>query len=448
MVRRPAEDAAAEVDRLRERNGNAVVLSKGPGEWLGGCDPERLARDFGTPLLVIDEALLRASMRRFRAAFDRAGWRATVAYAGKALLLKAIARIACDEGLDVVVCSLGELATALDAGMPSNRYVLHGSYKTDAELDAAIERRVGTIVIDHAGEIGELGRRARSAGVTCAVMVRINPGISAPTHQHIRTAAPESKFGFCVDDGQAIEAVRAVAREPGLKLTGVHCHVGSQIADLETFGREATVLADFALQAYHDTGIALDAIDAGGGLAISDGSVIAPSPEAWAACIYDALERSLSGSDIPRPRLIVEPGRALIGPAGTTLYRIGVRKRLADGTVALIVDGGLSDNPRPALYEATYPVEIAKRRGDAPDGRYAIFGRHCETDSLFADVALPDPQPGDLLAVHGTGAYTYSMASNYNRFCRPAVVLASGGAARIIARRETVDRVLEMDVMN
>jgi len=414
---------------------------------LGGCDPATLAREFGTPLVVIDEMCLRSRMRRFREAFIRPGWASSVTYAGKALLLAAIARIAHEEGLAVDVCSLGELRTAALGGVPADRCIVHGCFKTPDELEAAVKASVRHVVVDHAAEIDDLDRLARANGVTCDVLLRVNPSITAYTHELVQTSAPASKFGFAISDGQALAAVRKVSAKKNLHLSGIHCHLGSQIYDLRSYARAVDSLVDFAKAAFDDSGAAFSIVDVGGGLAAGDGADSDdPTPEAWASAIFDAFERRLAGTPLQRPHVYVEPGRALIAQAGTTLYRIGVRKRLPDGAQALIVDGGMSDNPRPALYEARYSVCIADRPDARPDGSYVIFGRHCETDRLFPDAALPDPQPGDLLVVRDTGAYTYSMASNYNRFVRPAVVIVDNGRARLAAARETLDRVLALDV--
>lgn len=416
------------------------------GDRLGGCDPATLALEFGTPLVVIDELCLRSQMRRFQRAFSRPGWTASVTYAGKALLLASIAGIAHEEGLAVDVCSLGELRTAQRGRVPASRCIMHGCYKTAEELAAAVDAGVKHVVVDHTNEIDELARLARAAGKTCDVLLRVNPAIAASTHAFVQTSAPASKFGFAVADGQALGAVRAVSAADGLHLSGIHCHIGSQVYDLTAYARTIDALVDFAEIARVEAGAKFDAMDVGGGLAVGDQERDGPAPEAWADVIFDAFESRLARSHVERPHVYVEPGRALIATAGTTLYRIGVRKRLPDGNEALIVDGGMSDNPRPALYEARYQVSIAGRADASPDGNYMVFGRHCETDGLFPDVALPDPQPGDLLAVRDTGAYTYSMASNYNRFVRPAVVLVGEGKARLAARRESLERVLELDV--
>jgi len=417
---------------------------------LGGCSSVALAHEFGTPLLVIDEAVLRSGMRRFCDAFSRPGWRCEICYAGKALLLAAVARTAHDEGLFLDVCSLGELRTALGAGVPAARCVLHGCYKITEELDAAIEQRVGLIVIDHLEEIEALTERirreSRASPTPTSVLLRVNPGIAAHTHGRVQTGAPSSKFGFAICDGQALSAVKHVALQAGLSLSGIHCHVGSQIRDLNTYAVEVEQLVAFAADVKRECGIELEVFNIGGGLATSDLGGDAPTPEAWAAAVFASLEPRLARAGLKRPTLMIEPGRSLIGPAGTTIYRIGVRKRLPDGKQALIADGCMSDNPRPALYDATYPVTLASRPDASPDGTYTIFGRHCETDILFSDVLLANPRPGDLLAVSGTGAYTYAMASNYNRFSRPAVVFARDGRARLVARRESLEHLLALDV--
>jgi len=417
------------------------------GERLGGCDPSTLAREFSTPLLVIDEVWLRSRMRRFRAAFERPGRSCAVTYAGKALLVAAIARIADEEGLFVDVCSLGELETALRGGVPASRCIVHGCYKTAEELAAAVQAGVRHVVVDHRAEIDALADFAHAAKKTVDVLLRLNPAIAAHTHEFVQTGAPASKFGFSIADGQALDAVRATLARRELRLSGLHCHLGSQIRDLQAYAGAVDALVDFAARARALADASFDIIDVGGGLAVGDADGAGePTPDAWADAIYDALDARLRDPASPRTTVYVEPGRSLIASAGTTLYRIGVRKRLPDGRDALIVDGSMSDNPRPALYGARYGVFVCGKAHAPATGTFTIFGRHCESDRLFPDVELPDPQPGELLAVRDTGAYTYSMASNYNRFVRPAVVLAADGRARLAARREPLDRVLDLDV--
>jgi diaminopimelate decarboxylase len=402
---------------------------------------------YGTPLLVIDEVALRGAMRRFTRAFTRDGWISSVTYAGKALLVRAIARIAHEEGLALDVCSLGEFETALRAGVPAADCIVHGCLKTADELNAAVTHGVRHVVVDHRDEIDDLGARARSADAIVEVLVRVNPGIAAHTHELVRTGAPDSKFGFAIADGQALGAVDAVVAHPHLRFAGLHCHIGSQISELASYASEIEELLAFARALHRRSGATCAVIDIGGGLGLDDTTGDTTlTPELWADAIFNAFERGLAGGELARPQIYVEPGRALVARAGTTLYRIGVRKRLPDGCEALIVDGGMSDNPRPALYGARYDVSIVGREHAEPDGEYTIFGRHCETDRLVARVPLPAPRAGDLLAVADTGAYTYSMASNYNRFPRPAIVMVNEGRARLIAMREPLEHVLDLDV--
>jgi diaminopimelate decarboxylase len=404
---------------------------------------------FGTPLLAVDEDALRGAMTRFRRAFASKAWRAEVTYAAKAFMLRAIVRIAADEGLAIDVCSAGELQTALRAGVPAERLLVHGCFKTAEEIDMAVDCGVRHVVIDHRDEIDALAAAAERLRKRPSVLVRVNPEIATETHAHVQTSGPDSKFGFAIADGQALDALALVESYAQLDLAGIHCHIGSRIYDLGKYEEEIAALAAFALEARRECDASFSVIDVGGGIAIDEGGESAPTPHAWATTIFEALEHHYVGAGLPRPQILVEPGRALVADAGTTLYAIGVRKTLPDGSQALIVDGGLSDNPRPALYDARYDVTLLKRDHERPltgGSAFTVFGRHCETDRLFPDVRLDDPRPGDLLAVHKTGAYTYSMASNYNRFPRPAVALVRAGQAKLIAKRESLDHMLDLDV--
>lgn len=405
-----------------------------------------LAKRFGTPLVVIDEPQLRAQMQRFRKAFESPRWRCQVVYAAKALALKAIARIAAEEGLGFDACSEGELQTALRAGVAGKQCILHGCAKTERELELAVRSNIQYVVVDNREELATLSRIAEAAHVTIPVLLRLNVGIAVPTKSEIQTSAPQSKFGFPIQDGQALTAVSELSRNTSLAFRGVHCHIGSQITDLGAYSESIKVLTDFVRTLEREHSVLCDTINVGGGLGLAENDD-SPTPEAWAQVIFKALDRAFP--DARRlPNIMVEPGRAIVARAGSTLYSIAVHKTLANGTEALIVDGGMSDNPRPALYEATYAVTLASRPHAPADGRFTIFGRHCETDLLFKDVALPQPQIGDILEVHNTGAYTYSMASNYNRFARPAVVLVGEEEPRVIARREPLERLLDLDLDN
>jgi diaminopimelate decarboxylase len=405
-----------------------------------------LVETFGTPLLVIDEPRLRSKMRRFRRAFTHPHWNCDVVYAAKALALKAIATIAHEERLGFDACSEGELQTALQAGVPASQCILHGCAKTERELELGLHSRIRFIVIDNREEIRTLVRLAELANTRVPILLRVNVGLSAPTIAQIQTSAPESKFGFPTQDGQALAAAIEIRRNRSLEFCGVHCHIGSQIADLRVYA-EVVHRLSVLVQTLECEDISCGILNVGGGLWVPNDAEPGSdsTPEAWAATLFGALDKWFAKHG-NRKRLMIEPGRAVIAQAGMTLYTICVRKTLPNGEQALIVDGGMSDNPRPALYEAAYPVSVASRPDAAADGKYWIFGRHCETDLLFRAVPLPNPQPGDVLLVRNTGAYTYSMASNYNRFPKPAVVLSNGTSARIIAKREPLEHILDLDV--
>jgi len=436
--------------RARSHNAERTVDA-----LFGDCDPFGLAASFGTPLLIIDEAALRETMGGFRRAFASNAWSADVTYAAKAFMLQAIVRIATEEGLAVDVCSAGELQTALRAGVPPERILMHGCYKTAQEVELAVAGGVRHIVIDHRGEIEVVAAAAQHLRKRPSVLVRVNPEIATDTHAHVQTSGPDSKFGFAIADGQALAALELVMSYAQLECVGIHCHIGSRIYDLSKYEEEIAALAAFAHEARRACGASFSVVDVGGGIAIDESGERAPTPQAWSQTIFEAFERHYVSTGLPRPQILVEPGRALVAGSGTTLYTIGVRKTLPDGSQALIVDGGLSDNPRPSLYDARYDVTLLKRspegaraqeRGTTGAGAFTVFGRHCETDRLFPDVRLDGPRPGDLLAVHKTGAYTYSMASNYNRFPKPAVVLVRAGQAKLVAKRESLDHMLELDL--
>jgi diaminopimelate decarboxylase len=385
-------------------------------------------------------------MRRFRKAFANPRWHCSLFYAAKALALQAIAKIAHEEGLGFDACSEGELQTALQAGVPPSECILHGCAKTERELELALRSRIRFIVIDNREELVALCRLAELANVRVPILIRVNVGLSAPTIAQIQTSSPESKFGFPIEDGQARAAAIEIRRSPSLELCGLHCHIGSQITDLSVYAEVVYRLSVLAL-AFEREDVSCMVLNVGGGLGVPehDTDPNGSTPEAWAKTLFVALDKWFAGNE-NRRRLMIEPGRAIVAPAGMTLYSVGVRKKMANGDQAVIVDGGMSDNPRPALYEAAYDVRVASRPEAAPDGKYWIFGRHCEADLLFRAVPLPNPQAGDVLLVRNTGAYTYSMASNYNRFPKPAVVLTNGDSARIIAKREPLEHVLDLDL--
>jgi diaminopimelate decarboxylase len=400
------------------------------GLILGGVAAEDLARTYGTPLLVIDTDVFDANVARFAALRDELG--IDVAYAGKALLIVALARRLAATPLALDVCSLGELLTAERAGFPAARMVMHGCGKTDEELAAAVAGRVGRLVVDNREELERLARIARAES-PLAVLLRINPGIEAHTHAFVRTSGEDSKFGFAPDE--VPDALRLAASVPGVRLDGLHAHLGSQILESEPYLEALSVLLDI-LAAGRAAGAPLEEIIVGGGFGIDDG-VAGESLDASATLrvLAGRLAEQSRARGLAPPRLGIEPGRAIVAEAGTSLYRVLARKRRGERRF-VIVDGSLADNPRPALYGAHHRPLLAGRFSSAPPEVFTVAGRSCENDELTTDALPGDLRDGDLIALKTTGAYTYSMASNYNRFPRPAVVFAGAGRHSAVVRRE------------
>lgn len=429
-----------------------------------GVPATALAQEYGTPLLVVDEDDFRARARAFREGFDAAFadlcGGADVYYAGKSLLTLSTARWAAEEGLRVDTASGGELAVALRAGVDPAHIGLHGNNKSDAELHAALDAGVGRIIVDSVDELRHLAALAAARGCRARVMLRLTPGVHAHTHDFIATAHEDQKFGLSLApattdrDGNvagrspAAVAVAAALAAESVDLTGVHCHIGSQIFEADGFGLAAERVLEFLAEVRAEHGVELAELDLGGGHGIAYTAVDTPRPAAEIAeALAGDVRRAVERLGLACPRISLEPGRAVSGPAGLTLYSVGVTKTVdADtpdgGTAArryVAVDGGMSDNPRPVLYDADYTAVSAGRTSDAEPVLTRVVGKHCESgDILVRDVYLPaDLGRGDLLAVPATGAYTHVMASNYNALTRPAVVAVSGGQARVIIRRET-----------
>jgi diaminopimelate decarboxylase len=419
---------------------------------IGGRPVTELAAEYGTPAFVLDTEDLRGRARTYAAAFDGAD----VFYAGKAFLSTAVAAIIAEEGLGIDVCTSGELAIALRAGVDPARIALHGNNKSIAELAAAVEAGVGRVVLDSATEIDRLAEVAAAAGARPAVLIRVTVGVEAHTHEFIATAHEDQKFGFSLASGQALAAVGSVLAKDNLRLLGLHSHIGSQIFDTAGFEVAANRVIGLLAQIRDSYGIELPEIDLGGGLGIAyvDGDD-PQSPGDIAARLRVIISGECDRAGLALPRLAVEPGRAIIGPSMITVYEVGTVKPISlDGggpdnvRTYVSVDGGMSDNIRTALYDADYTAVLANRTSDAVPQRCRVVGKHCESgDIVVRDCWLPgDIRPGDLLAVAATGAYCYAMASNYNRIPRPPVVAVAGGQARLIVRRESFDEVMATDV--
>ncbi|MEU2391730.1 diaminopimelate decarboxylase [Streptomyces sp. NPDC007369] len=413
------------------------------GLTVGGVSLAEIADRFDTPVYVLDEGEVRARCRTYRAAFPDAD----VLYAAKAFLSRAMARWVAEEGLGLDVCSAGELELAVTAGFPADRIVLHGNAKSPRDIATALRLGVGRIVIDSLSEIARLAA-AVGPGGRQKVMLRIVPGISAGAHEKIRTGTDGQKFGLSLTDGSAQHAVPRILGRPELELTGLHCHIGSQINDVKPYVSALRRLVGLMARIRDAHGVVLPELDMGGGhgIAYRPGE---PSLDltALARRLRAELGASCSAAGLPVPRLAVEPGRAVAGPAGVAVYRVLAVKRTA-GRVFVAVDGGMSDNPRPALYGVRYAPRLIGRRPAADPCTATVVGRHCEAgDVLAAEVQLPgDVRPGDLLAVPAAGAYHLSMASGYNLVGRPPLVAVDGGTARLLVRRETLDDLRSREV--
>jgi diaminopimelate decarboxylase len=416
---------------------------------VGGVPLPDLVAEHGSPAYVLDEADFRSRARAFRDAFSSYD----VFYAGKAFLCTTVARWVAEEGLNLDVCSGGELTVAERAGFPPERIGFHGNNKSEDELRRAVRLGVGRIIVDSFDEIDRLVEITVELGASARVMVRVTAGVEAHTHEYIATAHEDQKFGFSITSGDAFEAVRRVEDAPHLELLGLHSHIGSQIFDSSGFEVAARRVLALHARVSEELGVTLPEMDLGGGFGIAYTTQDDPSDAAQLATeMSKIVEHECRGLGIPEPRLSIEPGRAIVGPAMCTVYEVGTVKRVAldggAGRTYVSVDGGMSDNIRTALYDADYSCTLASRRSDAGPVLVRVVGKHCEAgDIVVKDEFLPgDVTPGDLVAVPGTGAYCRSMASNYNHLLRPPVVAVRDGLARVVVRRETEDDLLATDV--
>lgn len=423
---------------------------------VAGVPVTRLAKEYGTPLFVIDEGDFRSRCRDIASAF---GGGDHVRYAAKAFLCSEIARWIDEEGLSLDVCSGGELAVAMNANFPPERIALHGNNKSVAELAAAVKAGVGHVVLDSMTEIDRLDEIAGAAGVLQDVLVRVTVGVEAHTHEFISTAHEDQKFGLSLASGAAMDAIRRVFAADHLRLVGLHSHIGSQIFDVAGFelaahrviGLLRDVVAEFGVEKTAQMSI----VDLGGGLGISYLPQDDPPPMHELATKLDAIVRSESAAvGLPTPQLVVEPGRAIAGPGTITLYEVGTVKDVAVSQTAhrryVSVDGGMSDNIRTSLYAAEYDARLVSRTSEAAPALARIVGKHCESgDIVVRDTWVSDDvAAGDLIGVAATGAYCYSMSSRYNLLGRPAVVAVRDGVSRLILRRETVEDLLSLEVTN
>ena len=419
---------------------------------IGGMDVRDLAAEFGTPLYVCDEEDVRSRCREYLEAF---GSDARVFYAAKAFCSRAVLRWVSSEGLGVDVCTGGELEVALSAGVPPENITMHGNNKTPGELARAISAGVGHIVADSFEEIARLAYLTDPApGAPPSttpkpnVLVRVTTGVEAHTHEFMATAHDDQKFGFSLASGAADEAVRRVIALPGVSFAGLHSHIGSQIFDTAGFEVAAHRVVDLAVRIRDEHGVEIAELDLGGGFGIAyTEEDDAPEVKDLAQSLRRIVDAQCAAAGLTRPRLTVEPGRGIIGPSTVSLYTVGTIKDVDGIRTYVSVDGGMSDNIRTALYDASYACALASRSSEAPPMLSRVVGRHCESGDIVVRHAwLPsDLATGDLLAVPATGAYCRSQASNYNHVTRPAVVAVGAGGASVIVRRETLDDLLALD---
>ena len=416
---------------------------------IGGADTVQLAREFKTPLYVFDEATIRNTMREYNESIKKFyNGNGLVAYASKAFSCKEIYRIAKSEGCGIDVVSAGELYTALSVDFPVEKILYHGNNKTVSELVYAIEKNVGRIVVDNLTELERISEIAASQNKVVPILIRVKPGIDAHTHDFVRTGQIDSKFGFALETGEALEAVRFIKQHESVELKGIHCHIGSQIFEIGPFELAAEVMVGFMAQIKREVGITLTELNLGGGFGIKYVPENDPVPymdymEMVSKVVHSVCEKN----GLDTPFIIIEPGRSIVGPAGITLYTVGSVKNIPNIRTYVSVDGGMTDNPRYILYQSVYEALVANRASEAKDAVVTLAGRCCESGDLVGEnMPIQNPKVGDIIAILATGAYNYSMASNYNRVPRAAAVMVKDGKAREIIRRESFEDIIRNDL--
>ncbi|MGI5939403.1 MAG: diaminopimelate decarboxylase [Thermoleophilia bacterium] len=408
---------------------------------IGGCDVVELVGAFGSPLVIYDEDSIRDQCRRYQAAFREHTDDFEIIYASKAFSSLGVNQLVLEEGLSIDVSSGGEYHIAKAAGFPSERIFFHGNNKTEEELRYALSEGVGFVVVDSFQELARLEELVGARGETQRILLRITPGIEAHTHSYIQTGQIDSKFGFGLAEGVALEAIRRALEAPHLDLVGLHAHIGSQIFKLEGFRKAIEILVRLIGRAHQELGFSCRYLNVGGGLGIRYTEEDMPSTIGdYVAVKVEGVREEMRAIGLPMPRVLIEPGRSIVGKAGVTAYRVGTIKEIPGVRTYVSVDGGMSDNIRPMLYDAQYQGTLANKIGAPADTVVTVAGRHCESgDILMRDTIIARPEPGDILVMAATGAYCYSMASNYNGSTRPAVVLVRDGGARILIERESYD---------
>ncbi|EGG32248.1 MULTISPECIES: diaminopimelate decarboxylase [unclassified Paenibacillus] len=429
-------------------HGTSKINDQGHLE-IGGCDTSDLKAQYGTPLYIVDEQSVRNRCREYIEAFKASGLKFQVAYASKAFCVMAMCRLADEEGMSLDVVSDGELYTALQAGFPADRIHFHGNNKTPEEIEMALDAEIGCFVVDNVIELHMLQAIAAEKNRKVNILLRVTPGVEAHTHEYISTGQTDSKFGFDIGNGSAYEAVQLAEAQANIHLMGIHSHIGSQIFEVEGFQMAVQRVAEFAASVKEGLGVVFKVVNLGGGFGIRyvDGDTPLQVSQ-YVKAITDAVKNHFAGLGSELPEIWVEPGRSIVGDAGTTLYTVGTSKDIPGVRKYVAVDGGMTDNPRPALYESKYEALLANRAKEEPEETVSIAGKCCESgDMLIWDLELPKVETGDLLAVSCTGAYNYSMASNYNRIRKPAVVFVKDGQSNLVVRRESLADIISNDVV-
>lgn len=416
---------------------------------IGGCHTVELAKEYGTPLYVLDETTIRNTIRSYVSSFKKFyDGNGMPLYASKALSCKELCRIAKEENIGLDVVSGGEIYTALQAGFPMEKVHFHGNNKTENEIRFALKSKVGKFVVDNLYELELLNKIAGEMNVKADISFRIKPGVDAHTHNFIRTGQIDSKFGFALETGEAFEAVKEALKLDNVCLKELHCHIGSQIFDIEPFVTAAEIMIDFMAKIKSELGAVISELNLGGGFGIMYTSDDEPVPyENYMDKVSVAVKAKCAEHGLPVPFIYIEPGRSVVGEAGITLYTVGGKKKIPNVRTYVSIDGGMTDNIRYALYQSAYTIVNASKADKPADEVVTIAGKCCESGDLVQEhTKVADVQVGDILAVLSTGAYNYSMASNYNRIPRPAIVMVKDGKSRVIVKRESYEDIVRNDV--
>ena len=416
---------------------------------IGGCDTIDLAEKYGTPLYVVDENEIRKNCRAFvKSIEDNYNGHGTVAYASKAFSCMEMYRICKQENMSIDTVSAGEIYTALKAGFPAERIYFHGNNKTLDEIEFALDNNVGRIVVDNLTELEKIEKAAEKRNITAKIMFRIKPGIDAHTHSFIRTGQIDSKFGLALENGEAMVGVKRALALKNVDLCGLHCHIGSQIFDISPFELAAEVMMDFIAKIKEETGAEIKELNLGGGFGIKYTGEDKPAPYSdYMNRVAAVIKKKAEEHSMELPFIIIEPGRSIAGAAGITLYTVGAVKEIENVRTYVSIDGGMTDNPRYILYQSTYEILCANKANEPKTEKITLAGKCCESGDLIQENAMIQKVvPGDTIAVLSTGAYNYSMASNYNRIGRPAVVMTNNGESRIIVKRESFEDLVRNDV--